>query len=316
VCFIPPTTALDVNSDADLDTDASPLCDPTTSNMCVIPYKNVTIEGGHTLRAHGSRPLAIVSLADVNITGTIDVSSRRNSPGAGANPRACNLAPATKTGGAGGSFAGVGGSGGPPGTLSGVSPALPPISSPPMVLRGGCQGQSGASAQAASGAGGAGGAGGGALGIIASNIKIDGHINASGAGGQGGPAHGQTGAGGGGSGGMIVLDASPSDAVILEGRVQLWANGGGGGQGGTTQLAGEDGAISTAPGLGAHGTASSLSSSSGADGGAGSVGVNLAGQDAIHDGRLGGGGGGGGGGAGWIIGVTMNDPTEVSPPAR
>lgn len=74
--------------------------------------------------------------------------------------------------------------------------------------------------------GGAGGSGGGAVALIATEIRLDAEIKATGAGGFGGS--GQTGGGGGGSGGMVVLDAP-----IMLGMGTVFANGGGGGQGGT-----------------------------------------------------------------------------------
>lgn len=314
VCFsppAPPTQPFEVAQNVELDTDASPLCVPGITDLCVVVGTSVKINSGGRLHAYGKRPLVIVSLGDVEIDGTIDVSSQLGSPaGAGANPDACRVAPSVSTGGAAGSFGGQGGAGGGSATTVGSSPAMPAVTLPQSQLRGGCQGQDGAPVGGK--AGGAAGAGGGAVAIIANagKITVNGMVDASGAGGTGGVAQTPPGnAGGGGSGGAIVLVA-PS--IVLTLRAQVWANGGSGGQGANTILSGSNGVSSSAPAQGAV----TFSAAAGENGGAGAVGTTLTGGDAAGSGS----GGAGGGGAGLIIffgNVTSTAPDgAISPPAQ
>lgn len=256
--------------------------------LCVLAGSRVVISA--RLRATGPLPLVIASASTIEISGDIDVASKRTDPeiGAGGNTSLCGAPTnggANNGGGAGGTFGGRGGAGavGNNGAGSPGGTAVDPV--PISVVRGGCPGTAGNA-----GGGGAGARGGGAVYLIAeTSIAISGRINASGAGASGGG--GGLGAGGGGSGGLIGLDA-PS--VANTGR--LWANGGGGGEGGGimngnsgTESAGPDGAGST--GEGGRGN------TNGGNGGNGSLGTRLDGDGGATDA---GGGGGGGGGAGRI----------------
>jgi hypothetical protein len=312
VCFsTPPTTLVALTDDTDIDTDASPICDQRNDQMA---HYCVVVGAGFTstkkITAHGSKPLILLSTTTIILAGDVDVSSNHNGTqprGAGANPLSCTgSTSATGTSGAyGGSFGGKGGDGEPTDGTKGI--AAPALASFPINLRGGCPGGAGSPA----GAGGAGGGGGGAAAIIAGEIRLDGRINASGAGGRGGAAS-KSGGGGGGSGGMIVLDA-PS--IILGTNGLLFANGGGGAQGGTGvdpgSGTGADGGESTGPY--AMGRRGADGNKAGGKGGDGSAGIGVVGETPQAVAQPNGGGGAGGGGAGFVHapGVLA---TAVAPP--
>ncbi|HEX2687748.1 MAG TPA: hypothetical protein VHN14_14075 [Kofleriaceae bacterium] len=294
----PPTMPLMVaGAPLEIDTASSSLCDQQNDqkqNVCVVAAAGLTIPSGQSIHAYGTKPLVLVSTTTLLVAGTVDVSSSRALPslgrGAGANPPDCvTMTPADGMGGgAGGSFGGKGGNGEMVGgTTGGV--ASPALTSPPPMLRGGCAGSDGASA------GGLGGNGGGAVALIADTaIQIDGTVNASGAGGHGSPAT-RSGGGGGGSGGMIVFEAP-----TITGTGTVFANGGGGAQGGTggsTPAIGADGHESTGPAMaGAGGT----SSTEGGNGGTGSASPKINGLNTAGGAQGQGGGGAGGGGAGFV----------------
>ncbi|HSK02519.1 MAG TPA: hypothetical protein VK932_14805, partial [Kofleriaceae bacterium] len=71
-----------------INTDTSPACAPYDGQgLCVIAGTGISLSG--VVRAAGSRPLVLVSAAEIFVTGTIDAASRRigtsaMSPGAGA----------------------------------------------------------------------------------------------------------------------------------------------------------------------------------------------------------------------------------------
>jgi hypothetical protein len=306
-----PTTPLVWSSDTDIDTDTSPLCNTHTRqavDYCVVAATDITLGGGATLRAHGSKPIVLLATAVFNLQGTIDVSSRhdRSSPGAGAAAAsACQGTPAMgHSGGFGGSFGGKGGDGGTPVSTTGEAGGVASLPrSFPSVLRGGCPGGNGVNAQQP-GPGGSGGSGGGAVALIAASLRMGGKINASGAGGLGGPVYPGsgtgTGGGGGGSGGMIVIDTSSITPTSSD--IWVFANGGGGGQGGTGNGtgsgAGDDGMESPDPFTQAPaGVDTSRSGGYGGKGGAGTAAVN---GDPARSAVNSGGGGAGGGGSGFI----------------
>jgi len=315
----PPTLA------ADVDTDTSSLCNKRNDqagNYCVIAGTSITIASGMTLRAHGTKPLVLLATTMLDLEGIIDVSSKHGDPkfGAGAKPQGSCLgttAAMGHSGGYGGSFGGGGGMGGTPVSTSGEAAGMPgPAIELPTALRGGCPGGDGAGNI---GGNGAGGSGGGAIAIIASTIRLNGQINASGAGGLGGTGNGAGGGGGGGgSGGMIVLDALLIDAGAGS-NVWLYANGGGGGQGGTGSGtgsgAGDDGMESPDPATQAP--AGGNASRSGGRGGDGSAGTSSKDGDPAMAAVNSGDGGAGGGGAGFIrapaIAGVMFAPTPTSP---
>jgi len=180
-------------------------------DACFIVAKQITF--GSAVKVSGGRPLVVLASDSITITGQIDAASHSGSApsnGPGASATTC-LAP-THPGGsanggggaAGGSFMTKGGDGGlatsPTGTR-GIAAA--PDTQPPILLRGGCDGDTGG---VGSEAGGAAGKGGGAVYLLAGGrITINGFINVSGSAGRGSGR--LAGGGGGGSGGMIVLHA-------------------------------------------------------------------------------------------------------------
>ncbi len=286
----------------DLDTTTDPRCSSDSNVFCVIVATQVQVNAATSVGVSGSRPLVVLGTDTVEISTTFGVGSYLGpmglKVGAGeGTPEQCGTAPvgassaiADAGGGAGGSFGGRGGDGGASGggTAGGIS--LPPRPAP-TVLRGGCPGGDGGDVVSTNG--GAGGHGGGALYVIAgSSITITsmGILFAGGAGGAGG-AQGGGGGGGGGSGGFIGLDA-PS--ITCQGF--LSADGGGGGEGGATLSGnGAPGSSSAAnPTVRAPG---GTGNQYGGDGGRGSLGTFVDGDDGL----VGGDGGGGGGGAAGVI---------------
>jgi hypothetical protein len=292
----------------------------TDSPNCVILGSNITVAAGVTLRATGSRPLVLLASGNIQIDGTIDVSSRRavrdpvtpvaESVGAAGDYGMCSafrrLVDSREEGGgggAGGTFGGTGGGGGDGNydvinarAQGGLAP-MEPDAFPETTLRGGCRAQNGGNAGATATNGGKGGPGGGIVVLISKmGILVNGVIAANGGGGMGGGA--QAGGGGGGSGGLIVLQGA---TVRRAGK--LTANGGGGGEGGAIGIGeiigadGADGSVSSNPAPGGN---SADSPSRGGDGGArGAPGGDLG---TFSDEA----GGAGGGGVGFIriIGAT------------
>lgn len=289
----------------DILTDAGgPLCrtdvtTPADNSLCVVAFTDLTVTG--MITAHGSRPLVLISSGAADITGTIDVGSHSMGPmqvlGPGATMTGCNAATngMDHSGGAGGSFIGLGGNGGRPdgmGTTRGAAIT-------PTAMRGGCPGSDGLTATLATMNHGAGG-GGLAL-LVTATLTVDGSIDAGGAAARGGSGAGFQGGGGAGSGGMIVIVAGS-----LAGSGQIFAPGGGGGEGGEDDGLGGGGQHTGGPGsdpatgnlatgapggngqtamAGAGGAGSSSTKALATDGSSGTSGVND-----------GGGGGGGGGG--------------------
>jgi len=278
---------------------------------CFIAGTTVTQTG--TTVVTGGRPLVLVALDSLQVTGLIDASSHVGvtALGPGADPGACPAFAAAPQanpngggGGAGGSFVSAGGAGGMGdngGTLGG-RPAPATAASP--VLRGGCAGQLGVMG------GGSGastpGHGGGAIYLLAgSALSVQaGRIAANGAGAT--APNNRYGGSGGGAGGMIVLDAP---TITMAGAF-LSANGGGG-------AAGTDGGVGEAgsdpdP---LHPTVAALGGA-GSKGGAGGAGATVT-AAATDGGSTGGGnlhsGGGGGGGIGVIYAPGALDGATVSP---
>jgi len=305
VCLAtPPTTDLTVSILRIVNTtegsfDCVALTGSTMHDYCVLAGTSVNISG--FLVASGSRPLVILSLSTLDVTGTIDVASHRNASPQFIGPGgdgSCNGVAASQTaaGGFGGSFGSRGGDGG--------STAPPDGQAGPVIvattLRGGCPGGSGLDFSIFDNTG---GHGGGAVDLIAVNsLSVLGTINASGSGG-GGAQPASNGAGGGGSGGMIVLDAPLM--TFDNGTTAIFANGGGGGGGSSNNViihgsAGGDpgGYASGGTTGGAVGPFGNPSNPTGGDGGAGAstAGPATPGDDGKH----GGGNGGGGGGLGVI----------------
>jgi len=276
-----------------IDTASCPATrtDGDGQTVCVFAARSVTV---HSTTAIGKLPLAIVALGDLQILGTVDVSSVDNSDlsfqGAGANPRSCANPTMSSgdTGAAGASNQGVAGDGGASGTTTGGVASIALLE--PSGITGGCQGGIGGGNPVGSGAGN-GGFGGGAVDFVAGTsitMSASSAVFAAGGGATGGAMG--AGGGGGGAGGLIGFDA-PS--ITLAGK--LAANGGGGGAGGDGLLMGEAGregsttmspipaAGGGSPIAGGDGASTTASAGPGASGGLGSA------------------GGGGGGSVGWII---------------
>ena len=238
-----PTQALEIgNTESTIVTDLLSNCEAITNdtnvNGCVVSGTSVTIDG--TLIGTGGKPLILIATdGPLIVQRLLDVSSHDDVRGAGANPTgACTGATIADgaAGGAGGSLGGAGGRGGA-GITGDATTAAP--GGVPASLRGGCPGRLGGTPSSST----AGGNGGGAVWLISNDrIVINGVINASGAGGEGGRSDplADHGGAGGGSGGMIVLDA-PIVEISATGVVMATGGGGGGGnEGAFSGLDGDD----------------------------------------------------------------------------
>lgn len=219
--------------------------------IAVFPFSDVTIQSGVTLRAIGSRPLALLSSGDITVDGTIDVSAYSDpadvlnlggafgerlagaggghggnvsslngaaAAGAPASPNGYGLAPSTignsERGGGGGAF---GGNGGPGREGSTAVAALAGVAYGDLSI--GIQGGSGGGAAPDGGglgpASGGGGGGGIELGA-AGDIDITGQVLANGGAGIALNAATGIGGGGGGAGGGILLHG---DEVTVTGTL-------------------------------------------------------------------------------------------------
>lgn len=275
------------------------------SKVQVVVVKSLRVEPTAHITVHGGLPLAIVSLGDFTLLGTIDGHAKVDVAGPGgfkalpmqkgAGP--CGGAGGTAMGstigaaGGGGSACGVGGQGSNEDTAPGMpGPKTPACGTAELVpLVGGSSGGGGAI-----GAGG----GGGAVQLVSGKTFTMGaaaYVNVGGGGGSyGGLASGQV-AGGGGAGGSVLIEAM--DAKVSG---TLAANGGGGGgKGGGSAAAGSDGSPDSAiPAGGAP--------QPGGNGGAGTT------IDGTNAGTASGGGGGGGAGAGRIRINTQTGKADVT----
>lgn len=325
-----PDGPLLIDANTTFDTDADPLCRTLTQvggpEACLVVVDSFTLNGGVSFTAIGTRPLVVASVADINLNGLLDVSSRLSGQiGAGANFVDCAVTTDPEGddggsgGGAGGSFAGAGGNGGngdeddsSGGDGEGEGGTASAAVSLPTFLRGGCPGGAGADKDDTDLT--PPGNGGGAVYLLsAANINLNSGsaIRATGAGGRGGIGGDHAGGGGGGTGGHVILEAGN---INLGGNVG--ANGGGGGEGGVNRPGnsddetgnnGADGALSLTGAPGGSGV------QSGGNGGDGSSQADLDGEDG--NGAIGA-GGGGGGAAGFIVfrGTVNENGGQTSPP--
>lgn len=240
------------------------------------------VEQGMTVTVTGNRPLIVVALSDVVLSGqlqaTVDDIHRDQANGGGADgPSKLSdglgigggTRPRGTSGAGGGSFCGVGGAG--RGTGADLAPGGKSYGNVANVpLLGGSSGGAGPYPSS--------GAGGGAIQIV-SAVKIE--VAATGVIHVGGGGGGWAGSGGG-SGGAILLEAP---AIRVVGT--LAANGGGGGESGSDNVGSNASASDRlAPGGGPGRAATG-------GGGDGSAGATPNGADGTK-------GGGGGGGAGRI----------------
>jgi hypothetical protein len=253
------------------------LSDGTFADLYVLD--SLTIETSASLRLTGPRPVVLAVLGAVDIQGLLLVNGVGETAGPGGFTPSGNPGPGLGASGSaypsslggGGSYCGVGGSGGasaPPAAPGGATYGSATLT--PLV---------GGSGGAGLGYGGS--AGGGAIQIVAGTsitVGAFGVIDASGGGGQ------TNSWGGGGSGGAVLLEA-PS--VVVAGNVV--ANGGGGSSEGTAAPNGGDGTDNDQPAAGGAGV-----------GGSGSAGTEIRGSDGMYLVDAGGGLGAGGGGAGRI----------------
>lgn len=227
----------------------------------VFVVRSMSITGNVTVvHDYASPALAFVSLGDVSITGTLDVSADLSSGGPSASwggdqsgLAKCNAgwAMVAPGGGGAGGAGGVdrGGDGGEGTESAGLDggDALTPF----VPFWGGCEGGT----SFVGTGGGAGGGGGGAL-QIASRSRIElqgaGTIDASGGGGQLTTGTRRPGSGGG-AGGNILLEAPQ---IVLNGRSVVISTKGGAGSGAGTgpESNGADGGIDAAPAAGGNST--------------------------------------------------------------
>jgi hypothetical protein len=320
-----------------LDTSAATNCTKIVTQtsgpeLCVIAGTTVTVSG--SFAAIGTRPLVLIGSDAVNVTNTLDVSSKiagGSRTGAGANDAGCTVGSNGKNdsggggGGAGGSFGTIGGAGGtgdlpnnhlPIGTATGGTPGA--AQAVPTVLRGGCKGSLGGDGadSDATHTGGVGGDGGGAVALIAGNsITISGDVFASGAGGAvtSGAGGFEQGAGGGGSGGMIVLDAP---AVQVPGHISANGGAGAGGGGNVGGALGGDGSTTmwNRRATGGNGDKSGGQGGLAGDGADGTT-INMITNLTGGGGDAAAGGGAGGLGLVWTYGTMSGNPNPMISPA-
>ncbi|HEX8113814.1 MAG TPA: hypothetical protein VF516_39050 [Kofleriaceae bacterium] len=119
-----PAAPLAISSPTMIDTDQPGNCSPdavgSSASYCIVAGSSITILGGQTLSAHGSRPLVLMSSGAITVIGTIDVAGHLMGvpqatgpgvPGPG-SPCASATAATNIAGGSGGSFGSIGGGGG------------------------------------------------------------------------------------------------------------------------------------------------------------------------------------------------------------
>ena len=310
-----------------IDTSTDPRCRKVPQNsgpeLCVIEAEQIVVS--EYVYVSGERPIVLLATKDVQITSTLDLSSKlgvRVGAGAQSTCASGNGTDGTMggsgggaAGGAGGTFGFVGGGGG-----AGQGIAVPVAGGMPAALMaqtavvGGCAGGTGGIVMNSAGVRAGGGPGGGAVYVIAGEqIMITGAINASGsggAGGRGGTPRG--GGGGGGAGGFIALDAP---MLMIGGPV--FARGGGGGGGGATTMNvnGGAGAEATAPANQVPGGAPAGGVQGPATGGGDGCGSPNGTIGGIPNGTAQYGGGGGGGACGRIRFYGTRSGTGVTNPA-
>ena len=261
------------------------------SKLHVIVVKSLRVEvAGNIVFNEGGLPLAIVSLGDMSILGTINGSNgtlggatappgAQNGGGLGGGAGGTNVGGTPGTGAGGGSYCGLGGQGGKD-MLSTVqpgaqTPAYGSASLSPLLP--GSSGGTGVSGGAS---------GGGAIELVAGGtftMNAGSWINVGGGGGGPGGPTGQ-GANGGGSGGAILIEAV---TVNIAGTLAANGGGGGGGNGAENGSAGSDATPNATSASGGVGVA-------GGNGSGGAANDGIAGTSSPADGSSGAGGGGAG----------------------
>lgn len=247
-----------VDTDTTIDTSDAANCNggivtqTAGREICVLRYATIDIKA--TLRATGTRPLALVADDSLAVEGMVDVSAKAGVTGAGGGAFAAGDRAGVDFGGGGAGFRTVGGKGGNATSNGGGGAGGPIVVPSPQTTGfiGGTTAQGPTTQQQLQGYAGPGAAGGAAT-LIAcrGSVSITGTIAANGGGGRGGKDTATVGtnfvgATGGGSGGFVVIQGLQ---VSMTGK--LYANGGGGGGGcGTDNCTGndgQDGQLSTAP---------------------------------------------------------------------
>lgn len=248
------------------------LLDKSGQEVVLVTLRSLLITEGTEVAVEEDRPLVIVALDSLTISGSVTVTPGETggAPSAGSDAEgegegAGRASARSPQNGSGGAHCGRGGAAG-----DGTASPEPYGNIFLAPLRGG-----------SSGGGRFGGAGGGALQLVAGRaLRVDGVLSA--------PGQGRANVdGGGGSGGGLLLE---SQAIELRGV--LAANGGGGAS--EDKVDGEDGLPSDVPAMGGR------SARERAAGGAGSGGATVEGEAGGAPTRDTLGGGSGGGGAGRI----------------
>ena len=312
----PGTYTLDTETGRVATPDGDPLvpasmlvAQPGGPMVRLVSVDGLVVEEDAVLEVIGPQPLVVAVWGEATIAGAIEVLAGGGRPddciAAGAGGNAADASSAAG-GGGGGAFAGDGGDGGEgDGGDKGEKGKKGRIAGEPSLspLRGGCPGAPGGDAFGDAGSGGAGGRGGGAIQIAARDaVLLSGVLGAAGEGGAGGaPA---AGGGGGGSGGAILIE---SPDIRFAGGSSLCANGASGGEGGGAEEEGAGGAPGTCSGERA---ATANQQPGGGDGGRGSAGHDVGGENGKNGGDSGA-GGGGGGGIGRIRLRALDDLTDL-----
>jgi hypothetical protein len=247
-------------------------------DMVILPFRNITIAAGSSLRIVGTRAVVLAVFGDVELLGTINANATSSAAGAGGNQVCTDSTGANGTsqscdcgwlcsnspggGGGGGGHRTTGATGGRSsagagGAARGDTTVIP--------LLGGCRGGSGARC-----APGAGGHGGGVVQLsVAGELVLRAtsvvRANGSNGGNAGSGCDDDSSGGGGGSGGSIVLEGN---SVVLTNGGILEANGGSGGNGRGNNSGGNGGTLASNPGTG---TANSCNGGSGGGGASGRV---------------------------------------------
>ncbi|HTM22463.1 MAG TPA: hypothetical protein VL172_18205, partial [Kofleriaceae bacterium] len=188
--------------------------------LSVFTFDDIDIPTTTVINVTGTHPVALVSLADIVVDGTLSVGANANASGPGGDLDALcgtgmgrgtlgvaadcgidsNAVVLAGQGGGGGGFGTAGGNGGPV-IDAGVAPAGGPLGGNTSLipLRGGCAGGAGGN----TGGGAGGGAGGGLQLVSATSISVSGtgRVTARGGNGIGSGGAGSAGGGGGSGGG-------------------------------------------------------------------------------------------------------------------
>jgi hypothetical protein len=250
VCDTRATMDLQISNSGTFDPNSNASCtdvmpQPGAPSICVAHYRSISIAPAAVLTVAGvsttlGRPLALVADADLTLDGTLDVSAHGNTNGPGGGviesggpviPRDGGGNNGNGGGGAGGASAGgAGGSVGMNGGAANGGAAIDPATTP--TLLGGASTGRGTFMSMSGGPLIGGGGGAATLVSCRGRVIVTGTISAGGGGGLGGFLSGVNpfGGVGGGAGGYVTFQG-----LGVEITGQLFANGGAGGSGLTSQ---------------------------------------------------------------------------------